>query len=61
MEKIYAPIIQNVKQLNLPLIDLPNTFDINNPALYVSQIEPSSQGGEIIARLITYVMQVHKF
>jgi hypothetical protein len=39
---IYAPIIQKAKQYNLPLIDLPNTFDVRNPALYVSQIEPSS-------------------
>jgi hypothetical protein len=45
MEKIYAQIIPKAKQHNLPMIDLPNTFDIRDSSLYVSQIEPSSHGG----------------
>lgn len=45
------------------MIDLPNTFDIYNEKLYVSQIEPSSVGGEIIARLIaaTITVREHAF
>lgn len=40
------------------MIDLPNTFDIYDNNLYVSQIEPSSAGGDIIAKLIRQTMGV---
>lgn len=43
------------------MIDLPNTFDIRDSSLYVSQIEPSSHGGEVIAKLITHVIQAHNY
>lgn len=52
MENIYGYILGQAKQLNLAMIDLPNSFDIYDSKLYRSQIEPSSAGGDIIAKLI---------
>ncbi len=59
MEMVYAPIIAKAKEKGLPMIDLPNTFDIRNDKLYCSQIEPSEQGGEIISQLIAHIVKNH--
>ena len=61
MESIYNGILLNELILanRLPIIDLPNTFDIHNALLYVCQIEPSHWGGLIIAKLIQDVIKNH--
>merc|ERR1711908_83421 len=61
MERIYAPILELARQHKLPVIDLPNSFDINDDSLYISQIEPGARGGERIAQLIAHVVQHHSF
>ena len=61
MESIYNGILLNelIIANRLPIIDLPNTFDIHNSLLYVRQIEPSHWGGLIIAKLIHHVIENH--
>ena len=61
MESIYNGILLNELILanRLPIIDLPNTFDIHNSLLYVCQIEPSHWGGLIIAKLVHHVIENH--
>jgi len=61
MEKLYIPILQLATELKLPVLDLPNSFDINNDDLYSHQIEPSSTGGDLIAHMIAEVLQSHDF
>eukprot|EP01125_Pyxidicula_operculata_P002400 TRINITY_DN12278_c0_g1_i1.p1 TRINITY_DN12278_c0_g1~~TRINITY_DN12278_c0_g1_i1.p1 ORF type:complete len:362 (-),score=75.99 TRINITY_DN12278_c0_g1_i1:90-1175(-) len=61
METIYPFVFDLARTHNLPLIDLPNTFNINDESLYCSQIEPSEKGGKIIADLISHVIQNHDF
>jgi len=56
METIYAPQLEMAKQLRLPIVDLPRTFDIRNEDLYVSQIEPSEKGGMVISALLSHVV-----
>lgn len=59
MEEIYPPILALAKEHKLAVIDLPNTFDIYNNDLYRCQIEPSQKGGQIIAELISHVVNTH--
>jgi len=59
MEEIYPPILTLAKEHKLAVIDLPNTFDIYNNDLYRCQIEPSQKGGQIIADLISHVVNNH--
>jgi len=61
MESIYNGILLNelISSNRLPIIDLPNTFDIHNSLLYVCQIEPSHWGGLVIAKLINHVIDNH--
>lgn len=49
MEKFYKPMLKRANIANLPILDLPNSF---NPyeAMYISGIEPSKEGGELIAQ-----------
>lgn len=49
MEKFYKPMLKRANITNLPILDLPNSF---NPykAMYISGIEPSKEGGELIAQ-----------
>jgi len=61
MEIVYPPIFQIAQEKKLPLIDLSNTFDIYDEKLYSQQIEPSSEGGMIIAQLIQHVVKNHNF
>eukprot|EP00239_Pterosperma_sp_CCMP1384_P008306 CAMPEP_0197848014 /NCGR_PEP_ID=MMETSP1438-20131217/7779_1 /TAXON_ID=1461541 /ORGANISM="Pterosperma sp., Strain CCMP1384" /LENGTH=299 /DNA_ID=CAMNT_0043460129 /DNA_START=171 /DNA_END=1070 /DNA_ORIENTATION=+ len=59
METVYAPVVDLARKLSLPIIDLPNTFDIHDSSMYISQIEPSAEGGELIAELIAHVIENH--
>eukprot|EP00928_Gymnodinium_smaydae_P087651 TRINITY_DN71889_c0_g1_i2.p1 TRINITY_DN71889_c0_g1~~TRINITY_DN71889_c0_g1_i2.p1 ORF type:complete len:176 (-),score=36.22 TRINITY_DN71889_c0_g1_i2:118-645(-) len=51
---VYPPILAFAQEKGLPILDLPNTFDIGNELLYECQIEPSSAGGRIIAEMIAH-------
>jgi len=61
MEEVYEEVFNLADKEKLPIIDLPNTFDINDSSLYRMQIEPSSKGGDIIVELISHVVQNHDF
>lgn len=61
MKQLYTPILQIAKELNIPMIDLPNTFDIRDDSLFECQIEPSNIGGKLIASLMAYVINRHDF
>jgi hypothetical protein len=52
MEQLYRPIIDYAQKHNLCMIDLPNTFNPFHTYLYISEIEPSKEGGAVIATLI---------
>lgn len=60
MERYYAPILEEAKRQKLPILDLPNTF---NPydSLYVSGIEPSKKGGELIAEGLSHIIKNHNY
>lgn len=61
MESLYVPILALAAEENIPVIDLPNSFDIHNDALYSHQIEPSATGGAVIAHMLGEVIQFHDF
>lgn len=52
MERLYRPIVAFAQNHNLCMIDLPNTFNPFHTHLYIEQIEPSKEGGAVIAKLI---------
>lgn len=56
MEKYYRPILERAKKDYLPILDLPNSF---NPyeKLYISGIEPSKEGGELIATGLNQIIR----
>ena len=47
--------------MSLPVLDLPNSFDIHNDSLFSHQIEPSATGGDLIAHMVGEVLQSHDF
>ena len=61
METLYAPIVSLAADMKLPIIDLPNSFDIYNDDLYSHQIEPSAVGGSLIAYLIGETIKRHDY
>ena len=62
MEKIYNQFLFKLAaQHNLAIVDLSRSFDYKDQSLYVSQIEPSEKGGQLISKLITHVVQKHDF
>ena len=61
MESTFPIIFQVAREHRLPIVDLARSFDINNPELYRSQIEPSAMGGKLIADLIAHVISNHDF
>lgn len=61
MEQAYPPILEVARELHLPVIDLPNTFDIEDDELYEHQIEPSAKASTVITRLIVHVHERHDF
>lgn len=52
LESLYGEIVAKARKHHLPMVDLPNSFDIYDNGLYVNQIEPSNRGGDIIAKVI---------
>ena len=61
MERIYAPVIALAKEHQLMVIDLPRTFDPSNEELYRLQIEPSQEGGGLIANVVGKALVRHDF
>ena len=61
METLYTPMLSLAAELQLPIVDLPNSFDIHNEELYSHQIEPSATGGSVIAHMLGEVMRQHDF
>ena len=61
MENIYPKIFEIARINNIPIIDLTNTFDYTDSSLYENQIEPSYKGGQLISKLISYVIYNHNF
>eukprot|EP01130_Rhizamoeba_saxonica_P003408 TRINITY_DN1443_c0_g1_i2.p2 TRINITY_DN1443_c0_g1~~TRINITY_DN1443_c0_g1_i2.p2 ORF type:complete len:125 (-),score=33.95 TRINITY_DN1443_c0_g1_i2:72-446(-) len=61
MEEIYPPVLALARQHNIPILDLPRTFDIHNADLYECQIEPSESGGQLIAEMVTHILNEHDF
>jgi len=61
MEEVYEDVIKLADKEKLPVIDLPNTFDINDSSLYRTGIEPSAKGGDIIVELASHVILNHDF
>merc|ERR1712014_119372 len=57
METIYEPVLALAREKKLPLLDLPRTFDIYNDDLYSHQIEPSAEGGKVIANMLFHVFK----
>jgi hypothetical protein len=60
MERFYRPILDQAKKDNLPILDLPNTF---NPYkdLYLSAIEPGEKGSELIVEGINHIIKNHDY
>jgi hypothetical protein len=56
MEMFYRPILKRAQADNLPVLDLPNSF---NPyeALYISGIEPNREGGKLIAEGLCHIIR----
>lgn len=61
LEKFYAPIIEQAKKDQLPILDLPNTLDPYDSKNYISGIEPGEQGGDIIAEGLNHIIKNHDF
>lgn len=59
MEKLYRPILEYAKNEKLPILDLPNIFNPFQKDLYLSEIEPSEQGGNHIANRLATIIQIH--
>ena len=59
MERVYAPVLALARELGLPVIDLPRSFDCRDAGLYRMQIEPSAAGGALIAELVAHVLRAH--
>ena len=45
----------------IPVVDLSNTFEPRYTKLFVSQIEPSGLGSQLIGHLIAHVLKNHDF
>lgn len=61
LETVYRPMLAQAQADGIPILDLPNTFNPNDSDLYISQIEPSEKGGELIARGIDHIIKNHDF
>lgn len=59
MEKFYKPILERAKKDNLPILDLPNSFNPYDSSLYISGIEPSEKGGRLIADGISRIIKTN--
>lgn len=56
MERVYRPILQEFITRNISVVDLASSFNEKDASLYVSQIEPSAKGSELIANLISEIL-----
>ncbi|MFO9377237.1 SGNH/GDSL hydrolase family protein [Legionella pneumophila serogroup 1] len=61
MAKIYRNIFNELGDSSFAIIDLASSFDYRNGKLYQAQIEPSDEGGELIASLIAHTITHHDF
>ena len=59
LEAVYAPILDMARKLSLPVVDLARSLDPRNNSLFQHQIEPSREGGAVIARLIMHAATHH--
>lgn len=57
MESIYRRLLPQLMHLQPKIIDMPNSFNVHSKAHYSHQIEPSAEGGQIIADLIHAAMK----
>ena len=53
MANVYQPMLSALIESNVSVIDLASTFNPSDENLYVSQIEPSEKGANLIANLIS--------
>ncbi|MBA3239048.1 MAG: hypothetical protein H0T62_11970 [Parachlamydiaceae bacterium] len=60
LERFYQPILQRAKDEEIPILDLPNTFNPYKP-LYLASIEPGVEGGALIAEGIDHIIKNHDF
>lgn len=60
MERFYQPILKRAKEESIPILDLPNTFNPYKP-LYLASIEPSVEGGKLIAEGINHIVKQHDY
>ncbi|HAU0564093.1 TPA: SGNH/GDSL hydrolase family protein, partial [Legionella pneumophila] len=61
MAKVYRNVFNELGDNSLAIIDLASSFDYRNSKLYKAQIEPSDEGGKLIASLITHTITHHDF
>lgn len=61
MESFYRPILRQAEVDQMPILDLPNTFNPYDESLYTCGIEPSEKGGELIAEGIDHIVRSHDF
>merc|ERR1740121_2207680 len=61
MQTCYAPVLAKAREKQLPIVDLPRSFDIYDDELFCCQIEPSAKGGALIAKLLSHTLQNHDF
>ncbi len=61
MKEVYKPILLEAQKRKIPVIDMANTFNYRDTSLYISQIEPSKKGGNVIVRMIDHVILRHNF
>jgi hypothetical protein len=62
MEKFYKPILEKAQKGNIPILDLPNSFNpYEHEPLYISGIEPSERGGYLIANGLSHIITYHDY
>lgn len=57
MENLYRPLLMRAQREGIPIVDLTNTFNPHQIGLYAAGIEPSKEGGALIAKVICQVLQ----
>lgn len=61
MRQVYAPIMALAAKNRVPVIDLASSLDPKEASLFSHQIEPSAEGGKVIAQLAAHVIVRHDF
>jgi hypothetical protein len=57
LNRLYAPIIARANSDGIPMIQSEETLNPENPNHYLSDIEPSEEGGKVIAQKIAEVIR----